>query len=855
MKQFYLLIISCNIFFAFTQDLKTYSGSFQETIWGEGKATYTYYEKDDQEVRHGKFNYEWTDNDTKKVQNKNYSYKMSKKITGSYKNGRKDGVWTFKITFKDYPLHVQTSYESGSITKTASYIEGKPHGKWRYRQSYKSRKMNRISSYSWNWSNYSKLKNVSVDAEFKNGKIVGSLKYEDPVLNNEFGYFKFDNEGYLTGEQKVKSLGNEYTIVIKDRVLIKEKTRMSDGSVKIPTDLSDEDLTSDKYGQVNLQFDYVESKILKWFKQFKYFNQECCIARTNKKPLIYGCDLYEYGLEGAKYIELVEAVPLSEKVVKKRLTYVKTEAGKPLFINQDFIDYSTKKLKLTLFSEEEMITKGLGAHIHNYDIKAINLTNKQKNNNKKEFTLQEIWNDVYRLKLKVNGSTKGDSPILSSDLEVFNDNVDEILSKIEIAQEKRKVWVSETYEKHKTKADELFESENLIEAIEEYKLASKVKPGEKYPKEQIGKLTNTIYEKHINQGDQYFDKENYTNAIKKYKLAKKVKPNENYPNEQIEKGWDAFFSDENYEKYLLLNDTYLDLIFSRLDKSNKIEKYKSIWLMMPSKGEKHDYFNWIDNIDDIGEKVEVLNDLQHYQSYANYIQIQKTPLNERNAKFNDIEVYWKRYNDGERKRVSITEKFRTNITQHDNYGDLDTAFESHKEHSKRFLENALVGDLNYLRPFAKAYMEVNNLDYFCLNLSPDDVSFKIDSIRNQLSIDLEKEKEKSLKMNYEHLMVLFKNIMSSEDKSETEELIGSIGIEEKWVKLYNVLEDYGKFHFLSDFKADDSNAIKKVNKKIITLLKLVNSPSDKIKDVAKKLKRDIRKENYDAVWEGLEELL
>ena len=214
------IITTLGLFISFlpvltAQDLKTYSGPMQESIWGEGKATYTYYDKNGESIKHGKFNYEWTDNETETVRDKNFTYKLSKKISGSYKNGRKDGSWTFVINFTDYKLDYASSFQgvprsnihsTGSITKTVNYKDGKPHGSWKYRQNFKSRYINPVSTYTWNWSNYDSPSSISVDAEFRDGIITGSLIYND-TYNNESARLKFDNEGYLDGQQVVKSSG------------------------------------------------------------------------------------------------------------------------------------------------------------------------------------------------------------------------------------------------------------------------------------------------------------------------------------------------------------------------------------------------------------------------------------------------------------------------------------------------------------------------------------------------------------------------------------------------------------------------------------------------------------------------
>jgi hypothetical protein len=738
--------------FIFGQNLKTFSGPFQETIWGQGKATYTYYEKDNQEVRHGKFKYEWSDNDTKTVRNKKYSYKLNKKITGSYKNGRKDGVWNFTITFVDYPLHLENRYETGSISKTASYKEGKPHGKWKYRKSFKSRDMTPVGSYSWKWSNYDKTKNISVDAEFNNGIIVGTLKYEDPVLNNESAYFKFDNEGFLTGEQKVKSLGNEHSYTIKDKILLKQKTRKSDGSIEVSIDLSNEELTNEKFSKDTLKFDYVENNILKWFNQYKYFNQECCIARTNKKPLIYGCDLYEFGLKGANFIELVEAYPMSGQTVGYRLRNVRTEYGSPDFINEEFIDYETKELKISLYDEETMIQNGLGAHIKDQNVKAVNKTNKYANDNKKEFTLVEIYDDIYRLKAKINAETeynKTNKPILQSDLDLFNKKADSVLNILKSAHEKREVWLEE----------------------------------QKQKKTEI-------------------------------------------------------FSDENYRKYLSLDDDYLRLIFDRLnDKGIEIQIYPILWFA---------YNGHFEELNSINKKLRVNTPTS--PTYLSVVEQKIEKIN--NWRFQNIDVYWGRDNrTGKRIKKQIN-SFRN----HENPSEL---FNNYTQQSEAFLqnENMLVGDINYIYCFAEAYFKLQDIEYNKNNLSIDEITHEIKLVSSSLGEKTKKERRKSIIQNYEHAVINFKNKMKSTESEpdKTKELVESyiMKIKDPWIKLHSALNDYQEDVLNESYDVSIEDNFLALNKKVILLSKLQSMPFEKVNELAKSLKKEIRKKNYTEIWKNI----
>jgi len=86
------------------QTLKTYSGDMQEAILDKGKATYTYYEKGTEIVKHGKFSYSWKDVQAIQVRDKKINVSLIKTISGNYKDGLKDGVWNYYVKFTDYAL-------------------------------------------------------------------------------------------------------------------------------------------------------------------------------------------------------------------------------------------------------------------------------------------------------------------------------------------------------------------------------------------------------------------------------------------------------------------------------------------------------------------------------------------------------------------------------------------------------------------------------------------------------------------------------------------------------------------------------------------------------------------------------
>lgn len=799
------------------QDLKTYSGPMQESIWGEGKATYTYYDKNGESIKHGKFNYEWTDNETETVRDKNFTYKLSKKISGSYKNGRKDGSWTFVINFTDYKLDYASSFQgvprsnihsTGSITKTVNYKDGKPHGSWKYRQNFKSRYINPVSTYTWNWSNYDSPSSISVDAEFQDGIITGSLIYND-TYNNESARLSFDNDGYLEGQQVVKSSGTESIMEIENRIYVKDTKRHSDGKTEVIKDLTNKELSSDKYSFDTIQYPYIENNALKWFKQFKYFNQSCCIASTNKRPLIDGGDFYENGLKGGLVLNPIEAVPLTRDQVARRLKFVNTEYGSPTYIDEHFIDYETKELRITLTDEDTMIKTGIATYIE--DEHVINEIKKRLRDKKKQYqyeinekagrivdewpkeyeeklisyeeslideldeifgkTIEEIYDDIFRLKAKINAQekdTRNARPLIQSDVEPFNKNANKILNILKNASDKRKAW-----------------TEN-----------------QKQIKEEI-------------------------------------------------------FNEANYRKYLALDDLYLNLIFDRLNDNydNKVEMLPIVWFS------SNDLFEYINEIEE--EKIEKsygtsgttstkISVIEQKSERLNYT---LAPQGRIERDFNDISVYW-----GQIEKKSNGDVFKKSINELTTSNDIlnRDSLLNYVAQAELFFERTLIGDVYYLPYFAQAFIELKELEQNKGQFSIDEISNQVLLISDTLKSRIQSAKSKSVILNYEDLIFRLNNKMLSDDtKSQAKEKLSSfgLGLDGVWVKLINSLTGYKESILLNNYDMTEQSNLTSVNDKILILSELLRTPSDKINEIAQNLKKEIRKDNYDLIWKGISESL
>ena len=157
------------------QELKTYSGSFKN-----GEATYTYYETDEGRVFQGEFH--WKGNGARPGY---MEYKGEVEIRGSFKNNKRDGLWTYTATNKLNEVN----------TLKANYVDGVPDG---------------IYEYEENWGMFNEK--IILSATNKNGRVNGPVKIELPnsVITGE--YTKDTRTGVW--ERKFKN-GSYYHIVCK----------------------------------------------------------------------------------------------------------------------------------------------------------------------------------------------------------------------------------------------------------------------------------------------------------------------------------------------------------------------------------------------------------------------------------------------------------------------------------------------------------------------------------------------------------------------------------------------------------------------------------------------------------------
>jgi|GEM_PF-5122580 len=151
---------------AFGQDLKTYSGQYNDAEI-RGEATYQYYENDKYErIYHGSFKFETGVKEGRKLTNKIY-----RKVNGSYNNNLKNGTWIYKWKYQEL---------------VGNFKNGVPHGKWINKEYNRS----------------TKKFEVTEKATFIDGKSIGEFYYK--IRQGVHGGFEitgsFNDKGYFDGE-------------------------------------------------------------------------------------------------------------------------------------------------------------------------------------------------------------------------------------------------------------------------------------------------------------------------------------------------------------------------------------------------------------------------------------------------------------------------------------------------------------------------------------------------------------------------------------------------------------------------------------------------------------------------------
>ena len=232
----------------YAQSIKQYSGDFDDGTTQHGKATYSYYEKNDERIKHGSFSY------TRSIKSNEGSFNSS--ISGSFKNNLKDGNWTYTINFTDWG-NGNGYYNTGAISLTSNYINGLPNGQWIYSENSKSRTKN-LTFNGYTWSAYTTPVAAKTIVNFKNGVLNGNFQITSSITNMDENWkATFDEKGYCIKSLTKSFSNNETNVDYYKNTMIKMVSRnKSTGEVEEKTVLTPEEIAViQKYsdGQISAQ--------------------------------------------------------------------------------------------------------------------------------------------------------------------------------------------------------------------------------------------------------------------------------------------------------------------------------------------------------------------------------------------------------------------------------------------------------------------------------------------------------------------------------------------------------------------------------------------------------------------------
>jgi len=232
---------------SYAQNLKTFSGVYEDGEAEPGKATFTYYEdpKTREHVKHGLFKYH--------LILKSDAGNCIETITGNYKQNKKDGVWTYIINELDY--HRTNGYFTGSITLTSNYLNGLPNGLWSYSRTYKGRdRLRTLSGFV--WSAYKIFPSESVTATFKNGTIIGHATFHNSPPYSEYNNIsgQFDSKGFMNNQWTFTSPDKIKTVLLKDGIVTQFIVRSKSSGAILSKDIDDNDM-------LKLKTDFLAGKI------------------------------------------------------------------------------------------------------------------------------------------------------------------------------------------------------------------------------------------------------------------------------------------------------------------------------------------------------------------------------------------------------------------------------------------------------------------------------------------------------------------------------------------------------------------------------------------------------------------
>jgi len=187
----------------------------------DGTLTYHYYEDPatNEWVKSGPISY------TKYLKDEGGAY--SEVVTGQFKNGMRNGLWSLSRKEIDYP-NSGGSYTTETITSTQSFKNGVPDGPWQANSFWKSRnKVYQNGRYF--WAAFDPAHHEFVSLTFVNGGARGIVT----VINPKRIIISLNKNGFIVGDYTFPGVyANEEVTFNKDGMVTKYISRTPSGMIQ-----------------------------------------------------------------------------------------------------------------------------------------------------------------------------------------------------------------------------------------------------------------------------------------------------------------------------------------------------------------------------------------------------------------------------------------------------------------------------------------------------------------------------------------------------------------------------------------------------------------------------------------------
>ena len=210
-----MLLLAC-VAPANAQKTQRYEGRYPNARNEAATATYSFYKdaKTGREVKEGAFRYS--------VKIRNTQNRLYRNFSGNYKQGWKQGLWTYTISAKDYNMKNDGWFYSLSINMEANFDQGWPDGIWHYTALIKRRKNSRVNGKQ-KWNAYEIVSDMKIRLHFDKGLLVDSFLIQDNT-GKGLGIKAFlDANGFLVGDLVLVRAGKEKLMHFEEGFEINEK--------------------------------------------------------------------------------------------------------------------------------------------------------------------------------------------------------------------------------------------------------------------------------------------------------------------------------------------------------------------------------------------------------------------------------------------------------------------------------------------------------------------------------------------------------------------------------------------------------------------------------------------------------